>query len=219
MNRKLISWFGLAGIAALLSYAAAVVFSPAAYPGYDWMRQAVSDLSARNAPSRMLWNQLAAVYNTGSVVCVSCVSAFVSEQRTGTRLFRTGIHLFTLMNWVSAIGYAMFPLADSGMEITSFQEIMHIAVTAAVVLLSVVSLLTLIIAGFRRKDLKRIGLWAFIALAMMMTGALGQGIVPAKYFGIVERFSVFAAAGFTAVLGWELFTGFSGVKEDRQIIL
>lgn len=209
MNRKLINWFGLAGIAALLSYAAAVVFSPAAYPGYDWMRQAVSDLSAQNAPSRMLWDQLAAVYNTGSVVCVSCVSAFVSEQRTGTRLFRTGIHLFTLMNWVSAIGYAMFPLADSGMEITSFQEIMHIAVTAAVVLLSVVSLLTLIIAGFRRKDLKRIGLWAFIALVMMMTGALGQGIVPAKYFGIVERFSVFAAAGFTAVLGWELFTGFS----------
>lgn len=209
MNRKLINWFGLAGIAALLSYAAAVVFSPAAYPGYDWMRQAVSDLSAQNAPSRMLWDQLAAVYNTGSVVCVSCVSAFVSEQRTGTRLFRTGIHLFTLMNWVSAIGYAMFPLADSGMEITSFQEIMHIAVTAAVVLLSVVSLLTLIIAGFRRKDLKRTGLWAFIALVMMMTGAIGQGIVPAKYFGIVERFSVFAAAGFTAVLGWELFTGFS----------
>ena len=218
MNRKLIRWFGLAGIAALLSYTAAVVFSPAAYPGYDWMRQAVSDLSAQNAPSRMLWNQLAAVYNTGSIVCVSCMSVFVSEQRTGSKLFRIGIHLFTLMNWISAIGYAMFPLADSGMEITSFQEIMHIAVTAAVVLLSVVSLVILIVAGFRRKDLKRTGLWAFIALVMMMTGAIGQGIVPAKYFGIAERFSVFAAVGFTAVLGWELFTGFSGVKEEKRII-
>ena len=218
MNRKLIRWFGLAGIAALLPYTAAVVFSPAAYPGYDWMRQAVSDLSAQNAPSRMLWNQLAAVYNTGSIVCVSCMSVFVSGQRTGSKLFRIGIHLCTLMNWISAIGYAMFPLADSGMEITSFQEIMHIAVTAAVVLLSVVSLVILIVAGFRRKDLKRTGLWAFIALVMMMTGAIGQGIVPAKYFGIAERFSVFAAVGFTAVLGWELFTGFSGVKEEKRII-
>ena len=41
---------GLLGIVSLLSYTAAVVFSPLAYPGYDWMAQAVSDLSAA-APS------------------------------------------------------------------------------------------------------------------------------------------------------------------------
>ena len=29
------------------------------------------------------------------------------------------------------------------------------------------------------------------------------------YFGIVERFSVFAAVGFNAVLGWYLFEGFN----------
>ena len=63
MNKKLIQWLGLSGLAALLSYTAAVIFSPLAYPGYNWMRQAVSDLSAQNAPSRMLWNQLAAIYN------------------------------------------------------------------------------------------------------------------------------------------------------------
>ena len=34
-----------------LSCTAAVVFSPLAYPGYNWMAQAVSDLSAANAPS------------------------------------------------------------------------------------------------------------------------------------------------------------------------
>jgi hypothetical membrane protein len=219
VKRRLIHWFGLAGIAALLSYTAAVVFSPAAYPGYDWMSQAVSDLSAENAPSRLLWNQLAAVYNAGSVVCVSCVSVFVSEHRTGTKLFRFGIYLFALMNWVSAIGYAMFPLADSGKEIAAFQEIMHIAVTAAVVFLSVVSLAVLIIAGFRNKELRRTGTWALTALVMMMTGAIGQGIVPAAYFGIAERFSVFATAGFTAVLGWELLNGFGGVKTDRAVIL
>ena len=40
-----------------LSYTAAVVFAPLAYPGYNWMAQAVSDLSAANAPSLALWNQ------------------------------------------------------------------------------------------------------------------------------------------------------------------
>ena len=56
MNRKLINWLGLTGVIALLSYTAAVVFSPLAFPGYNWMAQAVSDLSAETAPSRVLWD-------------------------------------------------------------------------------------------------------------------------------------------------------------------
>lgn len=36
-------------------------------------------------------------------------------------------------------------------------------------------------------------------------GALGMKLVPAAYFGVVERFSVFAATGFNAALGLHLF--------------
>lgn len=39
----------------------------------------------------------------------------------------------------------------------------------------------------------------------MLVGALGMKIVPAAYFGVVERFSVFAATGFNAALGIHLF--------------
>ena len=205
MNRKLINWLGLTGVAALVSYTLAVLLAPSAFPGYNWMEQAVSDLSAESAPSRMLWNRIASPYGVCSVVCVTCVSVFVSENRISTRLFRTGIHLFTVMNWISAVGYAMFPLSDSGKEIASFQEVMHMAVTAAVVLLSIVSLACLIAAGFRSGGIRGIGIAAAVALAMMMVGAVGQGAVPPQYFGIVERFSVFAAVGFTAALGVWLF--------------
>lgn len=58
MKRDFINYCGLLGIVAFLSYTAAVVFSPLAYSGYNWMAQAVSDLSAANAPSLSLWNQL-----------------------------------------------------------------------------------------------------------------------------------------------------------------
>ena len=208
MDKKLINWLGLTGIPALVSYAAAVVFVPLAYPGYDWMAQAVSDLSAEAAPSRVLWNQLAAVYNICNVVCVTCTAVYVSENKTFSRLFRVGVYLFTVMNWVSAIGYAAFPLVDSGKDIASFQEIMHIVVTIAVVLLSIASLVVLIVAGVKDSRARGIAILAAIALAMMMVGAIGQGAVPPQYFGIVERFSVFAAVGFTAVLGWNLFRGF-----------
>ena len=40
---------------------------------------------------------------------------------------------------------------------------------------------------------------------MMMVGAMGMNVVPKNYFGIVERFSVFAATGYNAVLGIELY--------------
>ena len=210
MNRKLINWLGLTGVVALLSYTLAVVISPSAFPGYNWMEQAVSDLSAESAPSRMLWNRIAALYGVCSVVCATCVSIYVSENKVSDKLFRIGIHLFTVMNWVSNVGYAMFPLADSGKEISSFQEIMHMVVTGAVVLLSIISLVCLIIAGFRRDGIRGIGIWAAVALLMMMIGAIGQKAFPPQYFGIVERFSVFAAVGFNAVCGIYLFRGFSG---------
>ena len=142
------------------------------------------------------------------MVCVTCVSVFISERKTNTRLLRIGIYLFTVMNWLSKVGYDMFPLSDSGKDIGTFQETMHIAVTAAVVLLSVVSLILIIIAGFGKTGIRSIGIWACIALAMMFIGAVGQGIVPKEYFGVVERFSVFAAVGFNAVLGVYLIRGF-----------
>ena len=45
-------------------------------------------------------------------------------------------------------------------------------------------------------------------LLVKMVGSIGTGIVMLQYFGIVERFSVFAAAGFNAVLGMYLFHSF-----------
>lgn len=214
MNRKLINFLGLMGIIQLLSYTAAVVFSPLAFPGYNWMAQAVSDLSAENAPSKLLWQQLSALYSVGSVICTTCVSIYVSENKICTKLFRCGIYLFTLMNWISNIGYKMFPLSDSGKEISTFQEKMHIIVTILVVLLSIVSLTILIIAGFKKNGYRSIGIWSAIALTMMFVGAVGKGIIPTEYFGIVERFSVFSAVGFNAVLGAYLFNGFSKAQTD-----
>ena len=216
MNKKLINWLGLVGILSLVSYAAAVIFSPLAYPGYDWMSQAVSDLSADNAPSRLLWNELSAFYGAGGLVCITCVAIYVSENKIANRLFRIGIYLFAIMNLISHVGYKAFPLADSGKEIASFQEIMHIVVTAAVVPMSIVSLVLLIIAGFKAKEVKGVGIWAIVALAMMFIGAIGTKAAPPEYFGIVERFSVFAAVGFNAVLGYYLFKGFISPRPSRS---
>ena len=201
-KKNFLNYCGLLGIVALLSYTVAVVFSPLAYPGYNWMAQAVSDLSAANAPSLRLWNQLSSLYNISILICAMMVCAGI--QGKGSRLLRSGIYLFTAMEWISAAGFSMFPLSDSGYAGT-FQDKMHILSTILVVLLSIVSLVILIIAGVKRKEYRSFGVFAGIALGMMLVGALGMNIVPKEYFGVVERFSVFAAVGYNAVLGIELF--------------
>ena len=201
-KKSLLNYCGLLGVAAFLSYTAAVVFSPLAYPGYDWMAQAVSDLSASNAPSLRLWNQLSSLYNVCTLVCTMMVCIGIQGKKN--RLLRVGIYLFTIMEWVSAVGFSMFPLSDSGYA-GAFQDKMHIFSTVIVVLLSIVSLVLIIIAGAKDKSSRSYGIFATIALGMMMVGAMGMNVVPKNYFGIVERFSVFAATGYNAVLGIELY--------------
>lgn len=202
MKKTLTQKLGLLGIVSLLSYTAAVIFAPLAYPGYNRMAQAVSDLSAANAPSLALWNRLSALYNVCEVVCATVVCIGIQDKKT--KLLRAGVYTFAVMEWVSAVGFRMFPLSDSGFGGT-FQDKMHIAITAAVVLLSLVSLTVIIIAGAKDKSCRSYGVCAGIALALMLVGALGTKLVPTEYFGIIERFSVFAATGFNAALGVHLF--------------
>ena len=208
-KKTLINRLGLLGVVSFLSYAAAVVFSPLAYPGYDWMSQAVSDLSAANAPSRVLWNQITTGYAACTLICVMMVSVMV--QSKFNKILRIGIYLFAAMNWVSMIGFSLFPLSESGIGGTTFQDTMHIVITVVVVLLSIASL-TMIVGGLRKREFVSLGVCAAVALFLMFVGAIGVNAAPREYFGVFQRFSnLISANGFLAVLGIYLFTGKFGV--------
>ena len=202
MKKKLINYLGLIGVISFLSYTVAVIFAPLAYPGYNWKAQAVSDLSAADAPSLALWNQLSSLYNVCEVLCAVIVCIGIQNKRS--KLLKSGIYIFAIMEFISAVGYRMFPLSTSGYA-GSFQDVMHIIITILVVILSITSLVLIMIAGYRNKMYLSYAIFASIALGMMMVGAFGMKIVSAEYFGVVERFSVFAATGFNAVLGIHLF--------------
>lgn len=102
MNR-----LGLLGVVSLLSYTAAVLLAPLGYPGYHWMSQAVSDLSAENAPSKLLWNQLGSLYGVCGIISIMMVCVFIQGKLNKT--LRAGIYTFATMCWVSNVGYTMFP--------------------------------------------------------------------------------------------------------------
>jgi len=205
-KKTLFHWCGLLGVASFLSYAAAVIFSPLAYPGYDWMRQAVSDLSAANAPSLLLWNQLSSLYSVAGVVCIMMVCVAVRDRFN--KPLRLGIYLFALMFWVSAVGFSAFPLSESGTGGATFQDIMHLVVTGLVVMLSIASLSLIMVGGYRKKRFVSLAICATIALTLMFVGAIGTGVAPPEYFGVFQRFSnLISANGFLATLGIYLYAG------------
>ncbi len=101
-------------------------------------------------------------------------------QGKGNKVLRIGLYLFTIMNWMSCVGFTMFPLSDSGYAGT-FQDVMHMVLTAGVVILSVASLICLIVGSRKNQEF--------------------------RILGIAERFSVFAAVGYNGVLGIWLLGG------------
>ena len=194
---------GICGIISLLSYMAMVVFSPLAYPGYDWLSMAVSDLSAVGAPSAELAGQLNALY--GPCGLVSIMAVCVASQNLKTKVLRLGIYFFAAMEWISDVGYKLFPwVADA--DSSHPQNVMHLIVTALVVIFSLAALILSII-GAKKEGMKSLFIWACVCLTAMLLGPVGTGIMPKAVFGLFERFSTFSAVTFNAVLGTFLLLG------------
>lgn len=197
-KRNLVNYFCLSGIVAAIVYILHDIIGAANYPGYNWTSQAVSDLTATDAPSFVVASGLSAVYGILSCVCCACLC--ILAEKTSQKSLRIGVYLFSLMNFISAIGYSLFPLSSAGYD-GSVQSFMHVyVVTILVVVLSIVSLILIAIGAFKSKR-KVLGVLAILAFVLMFVGAAGSANVPKEIFGIVERFSTYSAVLFTAVLG------------------
>ena len=194
---ELCRWLCMTGLLGVVFYLLHDVVGAMYYPGYNWMAQAVSDLTATDAPSYAVAKGLSTAYGVASCVCCLCVCVL---SRNGGKPLKIGIYLFTVMNLVSALGYALFPLSSAGYD-GSVQSFIHVyVVTTAVVLLSIVSLVLVAVGAFRGQK-RLLGILAIAALICMFVGAVGSANVPQAYFGVVERFSTYSAVVFTAVLG------------------
>ncbi|MDZ7834382.1 MAG: DUF998 domain-containing protein [Alkalibacterium sp.] len=181
-GKTLANWLCLSGLVSLLFYVMHAVIGAMKYPGYDWRSQAVSDLTATNAPSFMIASGLVSVHHL--FACLSSVLVCIIIQDKGNKVLRVGIYLFALMNWVSAVGYTLFPLTESGYAGT-FQDIMHVyIVTFSVVVLSICSIVLIIIGGFTHNHKYRLlAIWALFTLIFMFIGPIGTIVVPRAYFG------------------------------------
>ena len=186
-NESIKYWLLICGILNVVFYLLHDCIGARFYPGYNWMAQAVSDLTATDAPSRLIASELTKIHAI------------------------LGLYLFVTMHWISAIGYSLFPLTGSGYD-GSLQSFVHVyVITVLVVLLSIVSLILIAAGGFKSGN-KVLAWCAVVAFLLMFLGAAGSGLVPRQYFGIPERFSTYSAVCFTAVIAVIAFLKFGKIE-------
>lgn len=123
----------------------------------------------------------------------------VAAQNCKSKLLRIGIYFFAAMEWISDVGYKLFPWV-AGADTTHPQNVMHLIVTILVVLFSL-GALVLVIIGSKKEEMKSLFIWSCICLASMLLGPIGTGVMPKAVFGLFERFSTFSAVIFNAVRG------------------
>jgi hypothetical protein len=116
---------------------------------------AVSELSAAGAPSAELAGRLNALY--GPCGLVSVMAVCVASRNLKTKLLRFGIYFFAAMEWISDVGYKLFPwVADA--DSSHPQNVMHLIVTALVVIFSLAALILSMI-GAKKEGMKSLFIW------------------------------------------------------------
>ena len=208
-KKSLINWLCLSGVLSIVFYLLHDIVGTLNYSGYNWMSQAVSDLTATDAPSFVVASGFVTVYKILGCLCCALICILIKNEKKKT--LRLGIYLFTIMTFISAIGYALFPITSSGFD-GSIQTIIHVYVlTALVVLMSIISLILIAIGSFKGENKhKLLGILSITALVLMFIGAVGSQSMPKEIFGIIERFSTYSAVIFTGILG---IYGFNVFKE------
>ena len=197
-NKKLINWLCLSGVISIIFYLLHDIIGAMNYSGYNWMSQAVSDLTSTDAPSFVVASGYVTVYKILNCLCCALLCILIKNEDKKT--LRLGVYLFSIMNFISSIGYALFPLSSAGYD-GSMQSFIHVYIlTALVVILSIISLVLIAIGSFKSKY-KLLGILAIISLVLMFIGAVGSANVSKDIFGIVERFSTYSAVVFTGILG------------------
>lgn len=194
------NWICLSGIIAAIFYFLHVIFGTLNYPGYSNISQAVSDLTALDSPSYIISTKYVTVYGAFSSLC--CTILFLMIKKSSYKIFNIGILLYGIMNWISFIGYTLFPLSGKGFQGT-IEDIFHFyIITISVIILSIFSLILIFIGGIKKNTIKWISISSIITFLFVFIGAIGTGLGPKEYFGIFERFTAFSIVVFTGLLGY-----------------
>jgi hypothetical protein len=187
----------------------------ALWHGYDQLQQPISDLTAQGAPNRVLLLGFTGAYELFSIIFV--VSAVIYFRGLRSRSLKTGLIIFLFMHIVSVL-YMFFPESPAGGTV-DFQGVMHIAVTALIVPLTILFPF-FIYAGMRKlRNFEGYAVYSLVTGVIIFLAGGASAIMAAKqlpYFGLAERINIGALQLWMFIVSLKLFTYSGKLKIIRS---
>lgn len=191
-SKGLLQKAAILGAASATVYVLHVVIGGILWDGYSHIEQTISELTGSGAPYAGELRILTVLYGV-LALAFSVVVYMLFEKYNVHKTARLGSILLVLMHFTSLFGYALFPLEDNG-AVLNTNNMMHLAVTAAIVILTIAAIFSIGIGLMKTKYFKAIGVFTLICgIVLVLSGAgtpfvLSNGIPIA---GLVERINIF----------------------------
>ncbi|MGO1057829.1 DUF998 domain-containing protein [Planococcus sp. FY231025] len=191
-SKGLLQKAAILGATSATVYVLHVVIGGILWDGYSNIEQTISELTGSGAPYAGELRILTVLYGV-LALAFSVVVYMLFEKYNVYRTARLGSILLVLMHFTSLFGYALFPLEDNG-AVLNMNNMMHLAVTAAIVILTIAAIFSIGIGLLKTKYFKAIGIFTLACgIVLVLSGAatpfvLSNGIPIA---GLVERINIF----------------------------
>ena len=192
--KKTVSLLGAIGT---IFYFIHVILGRIFYDGYNPLAQAISDLTAADSPSKNIASVFSFLY--GILTVIFSTGFFICFKGTINKIVTAGAFFFCVMTLISFFGYTFFPLSEAGYAGT-FQDKMHIAVTTAVVVFTILSIILYSIGFLKTSEYKYMGIISICTFGLLIIGVMLINILPKEYFGIAERINVYSIIIYTGIL-------------------
>jgi hypothetical protein len=199
----------ICGIIAALLYISVDAFLASSYEGYSYTDQAISELSAIGAPTRVFWVTMTFLFNP--LIIAFGIGVWKVADKRNLRI--TGI---LLAIWgVSGFAWLLFPMNMRG-NIGSTTDTGHLVMAAVTVLL-----ITAFIGFGSGARAKWFRIYSILTLLVMLifggiVGTMAPAVkaqLPTPWMGMMERISVFSSMIWMLVLAVVLLR-----KEKEQDI-
>jgi len=185
MSKKLI---GLGMVSSIL-YLLHVIVGSILWKGYSQLNQPISDLTSANAPNKALLN----IFLNGYLICsvIFIVSFYIYTKNFSNKIFKAGIIMFFIMDLITFM-YTFFPEDMPGTKL-SFQGLMHIVITGAIVPCAILFPLFIGIGLKKANKFKSFAKYSIItSVVIFISGAMSPIWITNNlpYFGLIERINI-----------------------------
>lgn len=153
------------GMISVITYFIHVFLGQLLWPEYNPVTMDISSLTADGAPNAGLLRIFTLIY--GLCFMLFAVGMAIKAFKLYHAPSRVGYAVFLAMAVISFLGYGFFPLAEDKTAM-SFQNVMHLAVSGAVVLTTLLSLYLTAFGYLKKEKLKLLG-GASLAAAVLIT--------------------------------------------------